>query len=57
MTNLISKCGIDCGVCPWGPFPRKDMTAEEFERYRKKGKEILGFMPIKTPCVTCQTPD
>ena len=57
MTNLISKCGIDCGVCPWGPFPRKDMTAEEFEHYRKKGKEILGFMPIKTPCVTCQTPD
>jgi len=33
------------------------MTAEEFEHYRKKGKEILGFMPIKTPCVTCQTPD
>ena len=57
MTNLISKCGIDCCVCPWGPFPRKDMTFEEFEQYRKKGKEILGFMPIKTPCVTCQTPD
>ena len=57
MTNIISKCGIDCGVCPWGPFPRKDMTAEEFEHYRKKGKEILGFMPIRTPCVTCQTPD
>ncbi len=57
MTNLVSKCGIDCGVCPWGPYPRKDMTAEEFEHYRKKGKEILGYMPIKTPCVTCQTPD
>ena len=57
MTNLVSKCGIDCGVCPWGPFPRKDMTAEEFEQYRNRGKKILGYMPIKTPCVTCQTPD
>lgn len=57
MTNLISKCGINCGTCPWGPFPRKDMTAEKFEQYRKKAKEILGYMPIKTPCVTCQTPN
>jgi len=57
MTNLVSKCGIDCCVCPWGPYPRKDMTAEEFEHYRKKGKDILGYMPIKNPCVTCQTPD
>ena len=57
MTNLVSKCGIDCAVCPWGPYPRKDMSAEEFEQYRKKGKEILGYMPIKTPCVTCQIPD
>jgi hypothetical protein len=57
MTNLVSKCGIDCGVCPWGPFPRKDMTAEEFEQYKNRGKQILGYMPIKTPCVTCQTPD
>jgi len=57
MTNLVSKCGIDCGACPWGPFPRKDMTAEEFEQYRNNGKKILGYMPIKTPCVTCQTPD
>lgn len=57
MTNLVSKCGIDCGACPWGPYPRKDMTAEEFEQYRNKGKELLGYMPIKTPCATCQTPD
>ena len=33
------------------------MCAEEFEQYRKKGKEILGYMPIKTPCVTCLTKD
>jgi hypothetical protein len=57
MTNLVSKCGIDCGACPWGPYPRKDMTADEFEQYRNNGKKILGYMPIKTPCVTCQTPD
>ena len=57
MKNLVSKCGIDCAVCPWGPFPRKEMSAEEFEQYRNNGKKILGYMPIKTPCVTCQTPD
>ena len=57
MTNLVSKCGIDCGACPWGPYPRKDMTAEEFEQYRNHGKKILGYMPIKTPCAICQTPD
>jgi len=57
MANLVSKCGIDCGACPWGPYPRKDMDAKEFERYRNKGKRILGYMPIKTPCATCQTPD
>ena len=57
MTNLVSKCGIDCGECPWGPYPRKNMDCKEFEQYRNKGKRILGYMPIKTPCVTCQTPD
>ena len=56
-SNLIAKCGIDCGACPWGPYPRKSMTASEFERYRNNAKEILGFMPIKTPCMICQTPD
>jgi hypothetical protein len=53
----VAKCGIDCGACPWGPYPRKGMTAEEFERYRSNAKRILGYMPIKTPCLTCQTPD
>jgi hypothetical protein len=57
MSRLVAKCGIDCGVCPWGPFPRKGMTAEEFERYRSKSKRILGYMPIKTPCLTCQIAD
>ena len=57
MSNLVSKCGIDCSACPWGPYPRKGMTAEDFEHYRNEAKRILGYMPIKTPCVTCQTPD
>lgn len=57
MSNLVAKCGIDCGVCPWGPYPRKGMTAEEFERFRINAKRVLGYMPIKTPCLTCQTPD
>ena len=57
MSNLVSKCGIDCGACPWGPYPRKDMTAEDFKQYRNEAKRILGYMPIKTPCATCQTPD
>ncbi|MBN1244890.1 DUF3795 domain-containing protein [Candidatus Bathyarchaeota archaeon] len=57
MPNLVSKCGMDCGACPWGPYPRKEMTAKDFEQYRNDAKRILGYMPIKTPCVTCQTPD
>ena len=57
MSSRVSKCGIDCGACPWGPYPRKDMTAEDFEQFRTNAKRILGYMPIRTPCVTCQTPD
>jgi hypothetical protein len=33
------------------------MNTEEFEQFRNKAKQILGYMPIKTPCVTCQTSD
>ena len=57
MSKLVAKCGIDCGACPWGLYPRKGMTAEEFEQYRNNAKRILGYMPIKTPCLTCQTAD
>ncbi len=57
MPKLLSKCGIDCGSCPWGPYPRKGMSTEDFEQYRNNAKEILGYMPIKTPCTTCQTSD
>jgi hypothetical protein len=57
VSKLVAKCGIDCGTCPWGPYPRKGMSAEGFERFRSDAKRILGYMPIKTPCLTCQTPD
>ncbi len=57
MSGIVSKCGINCIACPWGPYPRKEMTAQEFEEFRNRAKRILGYMPIKTPCVTCQTPD
>ncbi len=56
MANL-SKCGIDCNKCPWGPTPRKSMTLWEFEQFQIHSKKVLGFMPIKSPCVTCQIPD
>lgn len=57
MTSLIAKCGMDCGVCPWGPYPRENMTDEEFEQFRKRAKKILGYQPMQKPCPTCQTPD
>jgi hypothetical protein len=55
LSKLISKCGMNCGACPWGPYPRKDMTAAEFEQFKKKAKAILGYQPIVKACVTCQT--
>jgi hypothetical protein len=57
VSKVVAKCGIDCGACPWGLYPRKGMTAEKFEQYRNNAKRVLGYMPIKTPCLTCQTPD
>lgn len=33
------------------------MNNEEFEQYKKRAKKILGYTPMKTPCLTCQTPD
>lgn len=57
MSNLISKCGIDCGKCPWGPFPRENMSEKDFEEFKVRAKQVLGYTPIQTACVTCQTPD
>lgn len=57
MMDNVSKCGLNCAVCPWGPNARKGMTAEGFEGFRNRAKQILGYMPINTPCPTCQTPD
>ncbi len=33
------------------------MTVREFEQYKKRAKKILGYTPMKIPCLTCQTPD
>jgi len=33
------------------------MAAKEFEKYKNNAKRVLGYMPIKTPCAICQTPD
>jgi hypothetical protein len=33
------------------------MTPDEFSQYKQKAKTILGYMPMKNPCLTCQTPD
>jgi hypothetical protein len=33
------------------------MTPDEFMQYKHNTKKILGYMPIKTPCLTCQTPE
>jgi len=55
MKDLIAKCGMDCGICPWGPYARENMTDEEFEQFRKRAKKILGYQPMQRPCPTCQT--
>jgi len=54
MAGLVAKCGMDCRVCPWGPYPRQGMTPEKFEEYKKRAKKILGYTPMKTACFTCQ---
>ena len=33
------------------------MTPKEFEQFRNNAKRIVGYMLIKTACVTCQIPD
>jgi hypothetical protein len=38
LTNLVSKCGIDCGACPWGPYSRNEMTNEKFETMKANAK-------------------
>ena len=57
LKQRVSKCGLDCSNCPWGPYPRNGMTVEEFQQYRDRSKTILGYKPVRTPCATCQTPD
>jgi hypothetical protein len=33
------------------------MSESEFEEFKARAKQVLGFTPIRTACVTCQTPD
>lgn len=33
------------------------MSEEDFELFKARAKQILGYTPIKTACATCQTPD
>jgi len=33
------------------------MSVEDFEEFKARAKQILGYTPIKTACVTCQIPD
>ncbi len=57
MSKLVAKCGGIVEPVLGDPTREKGMTAKEFEQYRKNAKRILGYMPIKTPCLTCKTPD
>lgn len=58
MPDVYSKCGMNCGRCPWSRFTRESMkTAENFQRFRDRCKKILGYSPTEQPCLTCQTPD
>lgn len=60
MPVLYSKCGIDCGHCPWSRYVRGTIkTEEDYERFGDRCKEILGVRPTEyyRNCVGCQTPD
>jgi hypothetical protein len=57
MPKLIVKCGIDCSACTWGINWRNGLSTEKIEEYRNNAKMILGYMPIRKLCLTCQTSD
>ena len=58
MPDVYAKCGMNCGHCPWSQYIRETMkTDEDFQRFRERCKKILGYQPMKQPCLTCQTPD
>lgn len=58
MVEIFSKCGMNCGKCPWSRYTHEAFqTDEELQHFLDRCKEILGYRPEKTHCVTCQTPD
>jgi len=59
VSDVYSKCGMRCSHCPWSKSVRETMTAKEYEKFRNRCIEILGFRPTKSfqNCLSCQTPD
>lgn len=57
MSEVVSKCGMNCARCPWSPITRKRISPEEFSALRNRAKAILGFTPTENPCLLCLTPD
>jgi hypothetical protein len=61
VNEMIAKCGMACNRCPWSYAVREGLqTEEEYESFRKKCKEALGYSPttnVYQNCVGCQTPD
>jgi hypothetical protein len=56
--DVFSKCGMNCARCPWSHYIRETFeTDDDFQQFRDKCKEILGYRPTETPCLTCGTPD
>ena len=51
MSNIVSKCEIECGVCPWGPYPRKGMTPEEFEQFTEVTPDMFQNVDSDTDTV------
>lgn len=48
---------MNCAKCPWSPITRKQISDEEFPKFRKQAKAILGYTPTEKPCLLCLTPD
>ncbi|PNX52884.1 MAG: hypothetical protein BV458_07350 [Thermoplasmata archaeon M9B2D] len=57
MTDIISKCGNLCSICPWGKWIRENQQPDEWEIFAEEVKKYVGYVPAKNPCQGCQTPD
>ncbi|MHA2314156.1 MAG: hypothetical protein ACXACF_02555 [Candidatus Hermodarchaeia archaeon] len=52
MVEVVSKCGMNCGGCPWSPITRKDLAPEDFPAFAKRAKAILDLHRQRN-CVFC----